>query len=203
VLAVIIWCVPQPVPSNPPKATVTLDQAKGGPQREAFVNVKLQPSDAAKDARWLNVTAWQGGGKIVNPLKQTGPGTYRSTEPLPLYGTWKSTLRLQTGRSVLGLPIFMPDDKAIPVKGIPAPAQFTRQFQEDRKLLQREQKKGVSPVLTTIAYVSVLLIAVIVAILLILGLRKISRSLGGDQSPPPASGERRERRPARSAVPAT
>src|SRR3954447_22105694 len=195
VLAVIIWCVPQPVPSNPPKATVTLDQVKGGPQREANATVKLQPSDAANDARWLNVTAWQGGGKVVNPLKKIGPGTYRSTEPLPLYGTWKSTLRLQTGRSVLGLPIFMPDDKAIPVKGVPAPPQFTRQFQEDKKLLQREQKKGVSPVLTTIAYVSVLLIAVIVAILLILGLRKIRRSLGGgDQTPPPATGERRERR---------
>src|SRR4051812_980594 len=69
VLAVIIWCVPQPVPSNPPRATVTLAQVKSGPQRQAFVTVKLQPSDAAKDARWLNVTAWQGGGKIVNRLK--------------------------------------------------------------------------------------------------------------------------------------
>jgi hypothetical protein len=202
VLAVIIWCVPQPVPSNPPKATVTLDQVKGGPQREAFVDVKLEPGDAADNARWLNVTAWQGGAKIVNTLEKTGSGTYRSTEALPLYGTWKSTLRLQTGRSVLGLPIFMPDDKAIPVKGVPAPAQFTRQFQQDQKLLQREQKKGVSPVLKTIAYLTVLLIALIVAILLILGLRKIRRSLVEDE-PPTASGERRERTPARRPVPAT
>src|SRR4051812_10129539 len=196
VLAVIVWCVPQPVPSNPPKATVTLDQVKGGPQREAFVDVKLEPSDAANDARWLNVTAWQGGGKIVNPLEKTGPGTYRSTEPLPLYGTWKSTLRLQTGRSVLGLPIFMPDDKAIPVKGIDAPPQFTRSFQQDKKLLLREQKKGVSPVLSTIAYVSVLLIALIVAVRLVRGLRKIRRSLAGGE-PPAARGGQRERQPAR------
>jgi hypothetical protein len=191
VLAVIIWCVPQPVPSNPPKATVTLAPVKGVPHREAYATVKLQPSDAANDARWLNVTAWQGGGKIVNPLKKVGTGEYRSTEPLPLYGSWKSTLRLQTGREVLGLPIYMPQDTAIPVKAIPAPAQFTRQFQQDKKLLQREQKKGVSPILTTIAYVAVLLIALIVAVLLVLGLRKISRSLGGGQAPPPA-GPRRE-----------
>jgi hypothetical protein len=200
VLAVIVWCVPQPVPSNPPKATVTLTDVKGAPQREANVAVKLQPSDAARGARWLNVTAWQGGGKIVNHLQKTGPGTYRSTQALPLYGSWKSTLRLQTGMEVLGLPIFMPADTAIPVKGIPAPAQFTRSFGQDKKLLQREQKKGVSPVLTTIAYLAVLLIALTVAVLLILGLRKIRRSLGGDQPPPP---ERPERRPARSAVPVT
>src|SRR4051794_32395140 len=192
VLAVVIWCVPQPVPSNPPRATVTLTEVKGAPQREADATVKLQPSDAANDARWLNVTAWQGGGKVVNPLKKIGPGTYRSTEPLPLYGSWKSTLRLQTGRSVLGLPIFMPADTAIPVKEVPAPPQFTRQFVQDKKLLQREQKKGVSPILTTIAYVAVLLIALIVAVLLVLGLRKIRQSLGDGQAPPPGPPRREQ-----------
>ena len=201
VLAVIVWCVPQPVPPDPPTATITLDEVRGAPQREAFVNVKLEPGDAANDARWLNVTAWQGGGKIVNRLEQTGPGVYRSTQPLPLHGTWKATLRLQTGREVLGLPIFMPADSAIPVKGVPAPARFTRQFQQDKKLLQREQKKGVSPVLTTIAYVAVLLIALIVAVLLVVGLRKIRQSLGGDRPPP--GDPRRERRAASPAVPAT
>jgi hypothetical protein len=202
VLAVIVWCSPQPLPSNPPRATVTLDQVKGPPQREAFVDVKLDPSDAADKARWLNVTAWQGGDKIVNTLKKTGPGTYRSTQALPLYGTWKSTLRLQTGSSVMGVPIFMPADTAIPVKEVPAPPRFTRQFTQDKDLLQREQKKGVSPVLTTIAYIAVLMIAVLVAILLILGLRKIRRSIGEDDGAPPTSPSR-ERAPRRRAVPAT
>ncbi|MEA2427373.1 MAG: hypothetical protein QOF37_1001 [Thermoleophilaceae bacterium] len=185
VLAVIVFCAPQPTPSNPPKATVTLTDTGGAP-RHAFVTVKLDPPDAAKDARWLNVTAWQGGGKVVNALKQIGPGTYRSTQALPLYGSsWKSTLRLQTGRSVLGLPIYMPADAAIPVKGVPAPAHFTRPFEQDQKLLQREQKKGVSPVLKTVAYGAVLLIALIVAALLIVGLRKIARAMrGGDSAPP-------------------
>ena len=189
VLAVIVWCVPQPVPSNPPTATVALTQASPPPHRTAYATVRLQPSDAAKNARWLNVTAWQGGGKIVNKLKPTGAaGTYRSTQALPLFGDWKSTLRLQTGREVLGVPIYMPADTAIPVKGVPAPQQFTRQFTQDKKLLQREQKKGVSTVLWTIAYLAVLLIALVVAVLLVLGLRKIRQAHAADgQSPPNAS----------------
>jgi hypothetical protein len=195
VLAVIVWCVPQPVPSNPPKATVALTPANSGPHRTAYVTARLQPADAAKNARWLNVTAWQGGGKIVNKLKQVGPGTYRSTQALPLYGDWKSTLRLQTGREVLGVPIYMPPDTAIPVKGIPAPPQFTRQFTQDKKLLQREQKKGVSTFLWTLAYLAVLLIALVVGVLLVLGLRRIRQSLGDGQAPPPGSRREGETRP--------
>jgi hypothetical protein len=187
VLAVIVWCVPQPVPSNPPRATVALTPVNGGPNRTAMATVRLQPSDAAKNARWLNITAWQGGGKIVNRLKAAGPDVYHTTQPIPLYGDWKSTLRLQTGRSVLGVPLYMPADPAIPVKGVQAPAQFTRQFTQDKKLLQREQKKGVSPVLWTLAYLAVLAIALVVATLLIMGLRKIRRSLSGDQTPPPGA----------------
>src|SRR4051794_260604 len=200
VLAVIVWCVPQPLPSNPPSATVTLDQVKGGPQREAYANVKLDPPDAAKNARWLNITAWQGGGKIVNRLKGTGPGTYRSTQKIPLYGDWKSTLRLQTGRSVMGVPIFMPADQAIPVPGVPAPQQFTRQFVQDKKLLQREQKKDVSTILWTLAYLAVLAIAVVVAVLLILGLRRIREAIGGGGGPTDEPRRRESRRPARVAA---
>lgn len=59
-----------------------------------------------------------------------------------------------------GLPIFMPADDAIPVKEIPARAQFTRQFILDKDNLQREQKKGVSSLLVTGAYLIVLLVAV-------------------------------------------
>src|SRR3954454_2460797 len=44
VLAVIVWCVPQPAPSNPPTAAVTLTQVKPPPQRQAIVHVKLDPS---------------------------------------------------------------------------------------------------------------------------------------------------------------
>src|SRR4051794_2440098 len=201
-LGVLVFCIPQPVPSNPPTANVTLtDVPNSGKQREAFVTVRLQPGDAADGARWLNVTAWQGGGKVVNGLEQVGPGTYRSTQALPLYGDWKSTLRLQTGRSVLGVPIFMPKDTAIPVKGVPAPHRFTRTFKQDKKLLQREQKGGVSPVLWTLAYGAVLLIAILVAVLLVLGLRKIRRAGPTDDEAGPPAGRGPEPRRARQTEP--
>jgi hypothetical protein len=120
----------------------------------------LDPPDAAEDARWFITTAWQGkeGRSVVAPLEETGPGTYRSTAPLPVYGDWKSTLRLHKGSAVQGLPIYFPADEAIPVDAIPAEPSFTREFMDDKKLLQREQKPGVSPVLVIGAYLVVLLI---------------------------------------------
>jgi hypothetical protein len=201
VLAACVWCVPEPVPSDAPRAAVTLEDAGGSGGREALATVRLDPPDTADDARWLNITGWQGGAKVVDQLERVGPGVYRSNEPVPLHGTWKSTLRLQDGRSVLGLPIYMPEDDAIPVAGIPAPPRFTREFVEDKLLLQREQKKGVSPVLKTGAYLTVLLIAIAVVALLALGLRRIRTELSeppGPSAPP----ERRGRSRPRARVPA-
>src|SRR4051812_10820272 len=66
VVGVIVFAVPESVPSNPPTATIALKETQAAPKREALVTVKLDPPDAAKDARWLNVTAWQGGDEIVN-----------------------------------------------------------------------------------------------------------------------------------------
>ena len=187
VIAACVWAVPEPVPSNPPQATVTLQDTQTGSEREAIVTAKLDPPDAAEDAHWLNVTAWQGGAPaIVSQMDEVGPGTYRSAEAIPLHGTWKSTLRLQRDDEVLGLPIFLPADEAIPVDEVPAPGQFTREFQDDKELLLREQKGGVSPVLTTIAYGAVLLIALIVAVLLVIGLRRIRTRLEDDDEAPPS-----------------
>jgi len=196
VVALVAWCLPMPVPSNPPSATVALNNVPGaGPTRKVSATIQLHPPNAAKNARWLTVTAWQGHGAVVDRLKKIGPGRYRTTHAIPVSGPkWKSTLRLQRGREVLGLPIYMPADSAIPVKGIPALAQFTRSFERDKKLLQREQKPGVSPFLTTFAYIIVLLVGLGVIALLTWGLRAISREIGS--LPPP---RRRPRATARVA----
>jgi hypothetical protein len=184
VVGLVAWLVPMPVPSNPPSATVSLTNLQGGAHRTVAATIRLHPADAAKGARWLNVTAWQGGGAVVDHLHKVGPGVYRTTKPIPVWGyKWKSTLRLQRGREVLGLPIYLPPDRAIPAKEIPAPAQFTRPFEKDKKLLQREQKPGVSPVLTLIAYLVVLAVGLAVIALLAWGLRRIGRQLGS--APPP------------------
>ena len=68
----------------------------------------------------MNVTAWQGGGSVVDPLEKVGPGVYRTTKPIPVYGGWKSTLRIQQGDALVSMPLFMPKDEAIPAAEVPA-----------------------------------------------------------------------------------
>ena len=51
----------------------------------------------------------------------------------------------------------MPDDPAIPAKGVPATAKFERPFVRDKQILQREAKPGALG-LTLIAYAIVLAI---------------------------------------------
>jgi hypothetical protein len=156
-------------------ATVTLSDAKPAPKREVNMTVKLDPRDAADNAEWFTATAWQGGGSVVDKLKRVGPGTYRTTKPIPVYDNWKSTLRLHKGATVSGMPVFFSADPAIPVKEIPARKRFTRTFVRDKKNLQREQKKGVSPVLTVGAYLIVLGIFVGLIASLAWGLLRFAR----------------------------
>jgi hypothetical protein len=142
------------------RAEVTLTDVKPPPEREVDVQVKLDPPDAADGADWFETTAWQGkaGHSPVAPLEEVSPGVWRSSEPVPVHGDWKTTVRLHKGFAIQGLAIYFPEDKAIPVGAVPAEPRFTREFQRDKKLLQREQKAGVSPALSVVAYAIVLLI---------------------------------------------
>src|SRR5205823_6625099 len=129
---------------------------------------------AAKNAKWFTVTAWQGHKKlVVDRLKRIGPGTYRTTEPIPVYGDWKALVRLQRGDQILGTPIYLPNDPAIPVKGVPAKAQFTRPLGSDHKILQREAK-GRSGLLPIVAYLGVLSVALALCALMGWGLLRLA-----------------------------
>jgi hypothetical protein len=171
-IAVFIWAG-QTGDGKPVRATVELTDVTPPPKRTANATVRLDPANAAKDARWFTLTGWQGGGSHVDRLKEIAPGVYKSNSPIPLYGYWKTTLRLHKDDAVQGVPIFFPEDKAIPAPAVEAPATFTRTFGEDKKLLQREQKGDVSPALTTFAYMVVLLIAIGLLVLLTKGLRRL------------------------------
>ena len=65
-----------------------------------------------------------------------------SNEPIPVYGDWKAEFRLHHGRSLLGVPVYLPNDPAIPAKEVPARASFERPFVRDKQILQREAKGG-------------------------------------------------------------
>ncbi len=159
-----------------PRATVTLTDVTPPPERTANAEIRVDPPDAARDARWLTITAWQGNGSHVDRLERIGDGVYRSTKPVPLYGNWKTTLRLHKDDAVLGAAVYFPEDPAIPAPAVPAPATFTRDFIEDKKLLQREQKPGVSGALTGFAYFVVLAIALGLVASLARGLKRFEHA---------------------------
>jgi hypothetical protein len=43
---------------------------------------------------------------------------------------------------LLGVPVYLPNDPAIPAKGVPARASFERPFVRAKDILQREAKEG-------------------------------------------------------------
>jgi hypothetical protein len=154
-------------------ARVALHDVGGGNGREVEATVRIDPPSAATDAEWFDVTAWQGGGLVLDPLKRTAPGVYRTTKPIPVHGNWKAMIRLHDESSLTALPIFLPKDGAIPVGETPAPAHFTRSFGDEHQLLQREQKGG-SPLLVVVAYSTVAAIALSLLVLLAWGLHRLA-----------------------------
>jgi hypothetical protein len=155
---VVGWGLPISA-DGPDRARVALEDVRAGERRAVEATVRLDPPDGAEGARFLNVTAWQGGASVVRELERVAPGVYRTTEPVPVYGGWKAMIRLHTGDSLVGVPIFLPEDRAIPAPEVPAEARFTREFVRDLALLQREKKDDVPVALSVGAYLVVAAIA--------------------------------------------
>ena len=196
-----------------PEATaeVELTDVRPPPEREALATVRIEPPEAADEANWLYVLAWQGGGdsrRVVDRLQSLGDGIYRSTEPIPLHGTWKSGLRLQQGRARGAVPIRLPADDALAgsTAELPtsfagpegeellseaagaellAPASFERPFLDDGLIVLRETKGEVADWLWGAA---IGLIAVLYALFIAgiaVGVGRISRTEAGS-TPRPA-----------------
>jgi hypothetical protein len=153
-VAVIAWGLPISS-GGPARATVALTDVPSSDGRMVQATVRISPPDALDGAHFANVTAWQGGGSVVSKLSEVRPGVYRTTKPVPVYGGWKTLLRVHTGNSLVGVPIYLPRDEAIPAREVPASAGFTRPFERDVKILQREQKEDVPGGLKLLAYLTV------------------------------------------------
>ncbi len=98
------------------------DVPGSGAGREVAATIRISPASAASDADFLNVTAWQGGGSVLDPLERVGPGVYRTTKPIPVHDGWKAMVRLQRGSTLVSVPIYLPLDRAIPAAEVPAAA---------------------------------------------------------------------------------
>ncbi|WP_227465449.1 hypothetical protein [Nocardioides dongkuii] len=171
-LLVIAGCVTNGVIATEPTeltatATVTSDeQTADGRQVEAEFRFDREPADG--DPAWVTVTAWQGGGGDglhVQHLEEVSPDVWRTTEPFPADGTWKTMIRLHDGRDLSAMPLYLPEDSALDEPEIPV-AEEARAFDEEKLVLQRELDDDV-PGWLWLAAGSVVLLC---SLLLVLGL---------------------------------
>lgn len=127
-----------PAGGTPADATVHWSDASTGAAEcpataeRCLATLTLQLADPAvvEDAAWFYALAWQGDdggadvprdpvadvpGVVRSRLLPTGrPGEYRSDAPLPVYGQWKTMVRLHTlPRTMMTWALYMPEDSAI------------------------------------------------------------------------------------------
>jgi hypothetical protein len=130
----------------PKDASASFALTQVGTTDDPAVTAQVTLSDGVidDDPTWVQITAWQGGGEgvVTDRLRRTGDNTFESTKPMPIGGNWKTLLRVQDGRTLAAVPIFLPADGALKVKEVPAEATFTRDFVPEIEILQRERNDG-------------------------------------------------------------
>jgi len=155
-----------------------------GPEGEVTVTAAFDPPTAADDARWVQAIAWQGRQRLVlEQLERVREGVYRSPEPVPTGGTWKTLVRVHRDASMLSAPVFLPDDPAIPAEGVPVERSANREMVYDHELLQRERKDDVPAALPLVGYGVVALIVVLFVGVLGWALTRLARGFAGDPAP--------------------
>ncbi|MEV6417612.1 hypothetical protein [Kribbella sp. NPDC051718] len=143
VLAALFFCVPRSADPGV-SATVSLEPASTGSEPTAYVTVSLNPVDAADGARWFEALAWQGGGSMTHAMEKIADGTYRSTEPLPMYGKWKSMIRLHQGaRDMVAMWVYAPEDLKIEKPAVQVSNGQTVEFIGEQATLRREERTDV------------------------------------------------------------
>jgi len=165
-------------------ATVKLADLPSQPgQRMVSADVQINPPTLVSDhPDWLTILSWQGRmsndrGLEIDHLKKVGPGHYVSTQPIPVWGEWKTLLRVQDGRTMTAVPLWAPADSAIPVPEIPVQAESTKPFVLEVSILQRERDPSVPAWLFTAGGVVVLLFTLTVITALTWGAGRINKSV--------------------------
>jgi hypothetical protein len=165
------------------EATVTVTETKAAPDREGEIAVRFDPDDFANGASWANLTSWQGGGLELTDLKEGDDGVWRTEGAVPLDGDWKSILRVHNGRELAAVPVWLPEDPAIPAPEVPAEGTFTRAVTTDKAVLQREVKDDVPGWIWAVATGFVALLYLGFITILAWGVGRVGRAKAGE---PPA-----------------
>ena len=163
-------------------ATMTLTDAGTPDKRMVTADVRINPPNLiSEDPNWVSVLGWQGGlandrGIFIDHLQKLGPGHYRSTQPMPVYGKWKTLLRLHDGRILTAVPIFLAGDPGIGAPEVPAQANMTRPFVAEITILQRERNPDTPMSLWTIGCIVVLVCTLLMIGGLTWGAGRINRA---------------------------
>ncbi len=136
ILVTLAWPMPRPV--GDVTADVRVIEAGRG---RVDVEVRLDPPDAADDARWFQTIAWQGGELVLAEMDPTGPGTFITDRPVPIEGKGKVIVRLHRGAEMNAFPIRLPADPAIGEPEVPA-VDRKGPFVNETEFLLRETKSG-------------------------------------------------------------
>ncbi len=174
-IAGVLFCLAYPFPTDAAldgQATITMETVQGEGGEWANITVALDDPALVDEAEWFNITSWQGGGSVVQELEETGPGVWTVPEPVPVHGEWKTLIRMQGGRSIMALPLYLPRDPAIPAEGVPVQVSSKRAFGSDKEFILREAR-DVSPALTIGASTVIFLIGAAWFITLGWGFRRL------------------------------
>lgn len=178
-------------------ATIKLTDVPSPPgQRMVSADVQINPPDLVRDhPDWVTILSWQGRmqhhrGLYIDWLKRVGPGHYVSTEPVPVWGSWKTLLRVQDGRTMTAVPIWAPADDAIPAPEIPAMASSNRPFVLEVSILQRERDPNVPAWLFTAGGIVVLIFTLMVISALTWGAGRINAAETAPRQPEEAAADR-------------
>ena len=168
------------VPANA-SAAITLTEAGTPDKRMVNADVRISPPDLiSEEPNWVSVLGWQGGladdrGIFVDRLEKVGPGHYRSTQPMPAWGSWKTLLRVHDGRTMTAVPIFLAGDPGIGAPEVPAQASMTRPFVSEITILQRERNPETPTSLWTVGCLVVLVCTLLMIAGLTWGAGRINR----------------------------
>jgi hypothetical protein len=179
---IAVLVVPMRRPTGDVEAALRLE-----PAGEGLVTVvaTLTPANAAEDASWFQATAWQGGGLELADMEPTGrPGEYRSEEPVPVTGKWKTLVRLHRGAEMMAVPVFLPADPEIDEVEIPA-VDRTARFATERDYLLRETHDG-SSWLSPVVHLGLAAVAAGWALAFTFAVARLAPPSGG----PPTAGRR-------------
>lgn len=161
---------------------MTLTEVPGpADRRMVTADMRINPPGLlSADPNWVSVLGWQGGlaidrGIFIDHLEKLGPGHFRSTQPTPVYGKWKTLLRVHDGRILTAVPVFLAADPGINVPEVPAESTMTRPFVSEITILQRERSPDTPQVLWTGGCLIVLVCTLIMIGGLTWGAGRISR----------------------------